>query len=72
MLVVWNNLSDIISVFDQTLNNKKEFLSSEEINELENIFLNYKRIKRIIRNEVLLIPMRYGEMYNHPDENYLK
>lgn len=39
MLVVWNNLPDIISVFDQTFNNKKEFLSSEEINEVGEYFL---------------------------------
>ena len=69
--ITWEKLPDIIPVFEQTLNDKKEFLSNVEIEELENIFSNYKQIKSIIRKKIMMTSMEYDAL-NHPDEDYLK
>ncbi|MCD8382616.1 MAG: hypothetical protein LUC30_06835 [Clostridiales bacterium] len=67
----WEQLPEIIPVFMQTLNDKKEFLSEEEINELECISSEYKEIQFVIRDRILMSSMTYDAL-NHPDEDYLK
>lgn len=69
--ITWSQLPDIIPVFTQTLNDKKEFLSDLEINELKNILSEYKDIEFAVRQRILLSPMTY-DVLNHPDEDYLK
>lgn len=69
--ITWKQLPDIIPVFRQTLNDKKEFLSDVEINELKNILSDYKQIQFAIRERILMSPMTYDAL-NHPDEEYLK
>lgn len=68
--ITWEKLPDIIPVFRQTLNEKKEFLSDAEINELKNILSEYKRIQFAVRERILMSPMTYDAL-NHPDEKYL-
>lgn len=69
--ITWTQLSEIIPVFRQTLNNKKEFLSETEINELKIIFSEYADIQFAIRKRILMSSMTY-DVLNHPDEDYLK
>lgn len=69
--VTWNQLPELIPVFRQTLNDKKEFLSDTEINELENILSDYQSIQFAIQERILMSPMTYDAL-NHPDEDYLK
>ena len=69
--ITWRLLPDIIPVFISTLDNKKDFLSDVEIDELRNIVSEYERIQQIIRLRVLMSPMTY-DAFNHPDEEYLK
>lgn len=69
--ITWRQLPEIIPVFIQTLNDKKEFLSEAEINELKYISLEYKEIQFAIQNRILMSPMTYDAL-NHPDEGYLK
>lgn len=69
--ITWKQLPELIPVFKQTLNDKKEFLSEAEINELKNIFSDYSQIQFAIRKRVLMSPMTYDAL-NHPDEDYLK
>lgn len=68
--ITWEKLPDIIPVFRQTLNEKKEFLSDAEINELKNSLSEYQQIQFAIRNRILMSPMAYDAL-NHPDEEYL-
>lgn len=69
--ITWNQLPDIIPVFRRTLNDKKEFLSDVEINELKNILSDYKQIQFTILKRILMSPMTYDAL-NHPDEDFLK
>lgn len=69
--ITWKQLPELIPVFKQTLNDKKEFLSEAEINELKSIFSEYKEIQFAIQNRILLSPMTYDAL-NHPDEEHLK
>lgn len=69
--ITWEQLPDIIPIFRQTFNDKKEFLSDAEINELKNILSDYKQIQFAIRERILMSPMEYDAL-NHPDEDYLK
>lgn len=69
--IIWKKLPDIISVFRRTLNDKKEFLSDVEINELKNILSDYKQIQFVIWERILMSPMVYDAL-NHPDEDSLK
>lgn len=69
--ITWEQLPDIIPVFRQTFNDKKEFLSDAEINELKNILSDYEQIQFAIRERILMSPMEYDAL-NHPDEDYLK
>lgn len=57
-------------VFKQTLNDKKQFLSDIEIDELGCIVLEYEQIQFYIYERILLSPMGY-DVLNHPDENFL-
>lgn len=69
--ITWRLLPDIIPIFSSTLDNKKDFLSDVEIDELRNIVSEYESIQQIIRQRVLTSPMAY-DAFNHPDEEYLK
>lgn len=69
--ITWKQLPNIIPVFERTFNEKKEFLSDAEINELRNILMDYKQIEFAIRERILMSPMTFDAL-NHPDEDYLK
>lgn len=69
--ITWEQLPEIIPIFRRTLDDKKEFLSEAEINELEYIFSEYKEIQFVIRKRILMSPMTYDAL-NHPDEDFLK
>ena len=68
--ITWEQLPDIMLCFKQTFNDKKQFLSDIELDELERIISEYKQIQSIIHDRILLSPMFYDAL-NHPDENYL-
>lgn len=68
--ITWEQLPNMIPIFKQTFNDKKQFLSDIEIYELESIVSEYKQIQSFIHNRVLMSPMYY-DVLNHPDENYL-
>lgn len=68
--ITWERLPNLMPVFKQTLNDKKQFLSDIEIDELESIISEYKQIQSFIYKRILMSPMCYDAL-NHPDENYL-
>lgn len=68
--ITWEQLPNMMAIFKQTFNDKKQFLSDIEIYELESIVSEYKQIQSFIHNRVLTSPMYY-DVLNHPDENYL-
>lgn len=68
--ITWEQLPNMMPIFKQTFNDKKQFLSDIEIYELESIVSEYKQIQSFIHNRVLMSPMYY-DVLNHPDENYL-
>ena len=69
--ITWRQLPKLIPVLKKTLEDKKEFLSDEEIIELKKILSDYKQIESAIKIRVLESPMTYDAL-NHPDEDYLK
>ena len=69
--ITWKQLPDLIPVLRQTLDEKKEFLSDAENEELLLLFSEYKQIQFVIRERVMRSPMLYDAL-NHPDEEYLK
>lgn len=68
--ITWERLPNMMPIFKQTLNDKKQFLSDIEIDELESIISEYKQIQFFIHRRILMSPMYY-DVLNHPDENYL-
>ena len=68
--ITWERLPNMMPVFKQMLNDKKQFLSDIEIDELESIISEYKQIQSFIYKRILMSPMCYDAL-NHPDENYL-
>lgn len=68
--ITWERLPNMMPVFKQTLNDKKQFLSDIEIDELESVISEYKQIQSFIYRRILMSPMHYDAL-NHPDENYL-
>ena len=68
--ITWERLPNMMPVFKQTFNDKKQFLSDIEINELESIISEYKQIQSFVYKRILMSPMYYDAL-NHPDENYL-
>lgn len=68
--ITWEQLPNMMPIFKQTFNDKKQFLSDIEIYELESIVSEYNQIQSFIHNRVLMSPMYY-DVLNHPDENYL-
>lgn len=68
--VTWEQLPDIMPIFKQTFNDKKQFLSDIEIDKLESVISEYKQIQSVIHDRILMSPMFYDAL-NHPDENYL-
>lgn len=68
--ITWERLPNMMPVFKQTLNDKKQFLSDIEIDELESIISEYKQIQSFVYKRILMFPMYYDAL-NHPDENYL-
>ena len=69
--ITWKQLPDLISILRRTYNDKKEFLSDAEIEELQIIFSYYEQIQFAVRERILMSPMTYDAL-NHPDEEYLK
>lgn len=69
--ITWKQLPDLISILRRTYNDKKEFLSDAEIEELKIIFSYYEQIQFAVRERILMSPMTYDAL-NHPDEEYLK
>lgn len=68
--ITWERLPNMMPVFKQTFNDKKQFLSDIEIDELESIISEYKQIQSVVYKRILMSPMYYDAL-NHPDENYL-
>lgn len=68
--ITWERLPNMMPVFKQTLNDKKQFLSDIEIDELESIISEYKQIQSFVYKRILMSPMYYDAL-NNPDENYL-
>lgn len=68
--ITWERLPNMMPVFKQTFNDKKQFLSDIEIDELESIVSEYKQIQSVVYKRILMSPMYYDAL-NHPDENYL-
>lgn len=66
----WQMLPKTIPVFKDVYENKKEFLSDEEIESLKSILSDYDFIKKIAATNIE-IPFMY-ESLNHPDEDFLK
>jgi hypothetical protein len=69
--ITWERLPDLISILRRTYNDRKEFLSDAEIEELQIIFSYYEQIQFAIRERVMMSSMLYDAL-NHPDEEYLK
>ena len=68
--ITWKQLPDVIPVFKQTYNDKKEFLSDKEIHALKYILSDYERIENVVRMRIMTSPMEYDAL-NHPDEKFL-
>ena len=68
--ITWERLPKMMPIFKQTFNDKKQFLSDIEIDELESIISEYKQVQFFIHRRILMSPMYY-DVLNHPDENYL-
>ena len=67
--LVWRELPKMSSVLFSTLENKKAFLSDDEIKVLLNIKSEYDGIKSEVC-DLIKLPHLYNTM-NHPDEDYL-
>ena len=68
--ITWERLPNMMPIFKQTFDDKKQFLSDIEIDELESIISEYKQVQFFIHRRILMSPMYY-DVLNHPDENYL-
>lgn len=68
--VTWEQLPDIMPIFKQTFNDKKQFLSDIEIDKLESVISEYKQIQSVIHDRILMSLMYDGALYRS-DENYL-
>lgn len=69
--VTWEQLPDLIPIFRQTLNEKKEFLSDIEIETLKHICSKYEQIQFFVQERIWMSPITYDAL-NHPDEDFLK
>lgn len=67
--LVWHNLPKMSSVLFSTFENKKAFLTDEEIKILSNIKSEYDDIKTAVC-DVIKQPLLYNTL-NHPDECFL-
>lgn len=67
--LVWHNLPKMSTVLFSTFENKKAFLTDEEIKILSNIKSEYADIKTAVC-DVIKSPLLYSTL-NHPDEIYL-
>lgn len=68
--ITWERLPSMMPIFKQTFNDKKQFLSDIEIDELQSVISEYKQIKSFIYRRIMMSPMYYDAL-NHPDENYM-
>ena len=68
--ITWERLPNMMPIFKQTFNDKKQFLSDIEIDELQSVISEYKQIQSFIYRRIMMSPMYYDAL-NHPDENYL-
>lgn len=69
--ITWEELPKLIPVLRTAINDKKEFLSDKEINEINTILADYEQIKFGVRNYIMLSTMTYDAL-NHPDEEYIR
>ena len=69
--ITWKQLPDLIPILRQTLDEKKEFLSDAEIDELQIILSEYESIQFAVKKSALSFQMTYDSL-NHPDEDYLE
>ena len=68
--ITWERLPSMMPIFKQTFNDKKQFLSDIEIDELQSVISEYKQIQSFIYRRIMMSPMYYDAL-NHPDENYM-
>lgn len=68
--VTWEQLPDIMPIFKQTFNDKKQFLSYIEIDKLESVISEYEQIQSVIHDRILMSLM-YDDALYRSDENYL-
>lgn len=68
--VTWEQLPDIMPIFKQTFNDKKQFLSDIEIDKLESVISEYEQIQSVIHDRILMSLM-YDDALYRSDENYL-
>ena len=68
--ITWERLPNMMPIFKQTFNDKKQFLSDIEIHELQSVISEYKQIQSFIYRRIMMSPMYYDAL-NHLDENYL-
>ena len=68
--VTWEQLPDIMPIFKQTFNDKKQFLSDIEIDKLESVISEYKQIQSVIHDRIL-VSLMYDDALYRSDENYL-
>ena len=66
----WKQLPKVMPVLKQTLEDKKQFLTDDEILALRSIVSSYQEIRTEIFHR-LMSPLLYNAL-NHPDEAYLK
>ena len=66
----WQQIPEIIPVLKKTLEDKKAFLSDDEIIELKNITVEFNLIRSAVKLLIVLSPVRYNVL-NHPDEEIL-
>lgn len=69
--ITWEQLPEMIPVFKRTLNDKMEFLSDVEIDELRKILIYYEWITACVSDCILTSSLTYDSL-NHPDEDCLK
>ena len=66
----WQQIPEIIPILKKTLENKKAFLSDDEIIELKIMMSEFNQIRSNVKMLVMMSPVLYNVL-NHPDEEIL-
>lgn len=66
----WQQIPEIIPVLKKTFEDKKAFLSNNEIIELKKIMVEFNLIRSAVKLLIVLSPVLYNVL-NHPDEEIL-